>query len=73
MVIQLLLLEALHVHPVEVLTLTLPEPAEEENVLFVGDMLYVQDTLPSCVTVKVFPAMVIVPVRELVPEFDDTE
>ena len=72
MVIQVLLLVAVQGHPVVAVTLTRPEPAEEVSDSLVGDMLYVQDT-PSWVTVKVLPAMVIVPVRELVLEFDETE
>jgi len=32
-----------------------------------------QDGAPSCVTVKIFPAMVVFPVLELVLEFDETE
>ena len=38
----------------------------------VGEMEYVQ-VIPFCVTVKVCPAMVIVPVRWLVPVLADTE
>ena len=55
-----------------VVTPTLPVPPLEVKDLLVGEMVYVQE-IPSCVTVKACPAMVIVPVRGLVPVLADTE
>ena len=56
----------------DAVTLTLPVPPLELKDLLVGEMEYVQE-IPSCVTVKVCPAIVIVPVRGLVPVLADTE
>ena len=58
------LLAAVQLQPVPAVTLTVPVAAADD-VRFdeVGEMLKVQGT-PACVTVKVWPPMVIVPVRE---------
>jgi len=68
MLIHAALLAAVHAHPAEEVTPTLPEPPAPEKELSEGEMLYVQDR-PACVRVKVFPAMVSIPVRELAPVF----
>ena len=61
MVIQLVLLTAVHAHPVCVVTETLSVPASLSTVLFAGEMLYVHGAL--CETVTLCPATVSVPVR----------
>ena len=62
-----LLLVALQLHPVPAVTATLPVVATDD-VRFddVGEIVNVQGA-PACVTVYVFPPIVIVPVREVVP------
>jgi hypothetical protein len=71
MVIQLALLVAVHEQPAPAVTLTLPVPAVYAYEALVGEIEYVQDPAPACVTVKVFRAIVIVPVR-LLPVFAAT-
>jgi len=71
-VIQVALLTAVQPHPVPVVTVTLPTAAEgvvrfEED----GEMVVPQGA-PGCVTVKVCPPMVIVPVRDVADVFDAT-
>jgi len=61
MVIQESLLVAVHAQPVAVVTLTLPVPLEAEKFWLVG--LIVNEQPELCVTVNVWPAIVIVPVR----------
>ncbi len=61
MVIQASLLAAVHAHPVAVVTLTEPDPPPAGTVCEVG--LRVNEQPELWVTVKVWPAMVIVPVR----------
>lgn len=51
-------------------TVTLPLPPDVSKLRLVGDIEYVQ-AVPSCVTVNVCPAIVIVPVRELVLVFSE--
>ena len=63
---------AVHVHPLEAVTDTEPVPPFEVNDCEVGEMEYEQDVAPDCVTVKVLPAIVMDPVRELVLELDAT-
>jgi len=60
------LLTAVQLQPVPAVTVTVPVVATDD-VRFddVGAMVNVQGT-PACVTVKVCPPIVIVPVRELV-------
>ena len=65
MLIQVALLVAVQLQPVRVVTLTVPLPLLDENSWLVGEIEKVQGT-PPCVTVKVWPAIVSVPVRELV-------
>src|SRR5437899_1397729 len=61
------LLVAVHAHPVDVDTSTWPEPPAGSAVPELGLKLKVQpppgEAVPAWVTVKVWPAMVIVPVR----------
>ena len=64
-VIQLALLATVHAHALVVVTVVLPVPPAATTLCDVGDRLKLQ--LPACDTVKVCPAMVSVPVRELVP------
>ncbi len=60
-VIQVSLLSAVHAQPVAVVTLTLPVPPLAVRVWLVG---LIENEQPlACVTVKVWPATVIVPVR----------
>ena len=59
------LLTAVQLQPARVVTLTEPLPPLDENDWLGGDIEKVQGT-PPCVTVKVWPAIVSVPVRELV-------
>ena len=69
MVIQPTLLAAVQLHPVPAVTVTVPVAAADvARFDDVGEMLNVQGA-PACVTVKVFPAMVSVPLREVVPVF----
>lgn len=56
------LLDADHAQPLEAETLTLPVPPVSLNDWLVGEITKLQLT-PVCVTVKVCPATVIVPVR----------
>ena len=65
MLIQAALVVAIHAQPAPAVTPTLPLPALEINEAVVGVIAYVQGA-PLCVTVNVWPAIVIVPVRELV-------
>jgi len=72
-VIQLALLVALQLQPVPAVTVTAPVAAAAV-VRFedVGEMLMLQGA-PGCVTVKVCPPMIIVPVREVPAVFPATE
>jgi hypothetical protein len=72
MVIQLALLVAVQLHPAEAVTVTLAVEAPAPTEMLVASIEYVHPA-PACVTVKVCPAMVIVPVRELVLVFAETE
>jgi hypothetical protein len=62
---------AVHEQPVSVSTLKVPVVASLEIDVVTGESAYVQ-VWPACVTVKVWPPAVIVPVRELVPGFAAT-
>ena len=66
------LLAAVHAQPVPAVTVTVPVVAADE-VRFddVGAMVKVHGA-PACVTVKVCPPIVIVPLREVVPVFAAT-
>ena len=64
-VIQASLLTAVQLQPVPAVTLTVPVVAEDVGFDDVGAIVNVQGA-PACVTVKVCPPIVIVPVRELV-------
>lgn len=72
MVIHAALLVAVHEQPVGDVMETLPVPALAVKVLLVEDMEKLHEA-PLWVTVKVFPATAIVPVRELVLLFCATE
>ena len=66
-VIHASLLAAVQLQPVPAVTVTVPVVATDEARLEdVGEMVNVQGA-PACVTVKVWPPIVIVPVREVVP------
>jgi hypothetical protein len=64
-VTQLAPLVAVHAQPVVVVTATLPVPPAAEVACVSGEMLNEQPK-PDCVTVKAFPAIVSVPVRDVV-------
>ena len=72
MLIQVALLVAVQLQPVKVVTLTVPLPPSDVNDWLGGEIEKVQGT-PPCVTVKVWPAIVIVPVRALVLVLATTE
>ncbi len=67
-----MLLVAFQGQPLGAFTLTLPVPPVTVNGLLVGEMEYLHDTA-SWFTVKVLPAMVIVPDLELLRLFAATE
>jgi hypothetical protein len=71
-VIQDTLFVAVHVHPLWVVTLTLPVPPDELNDWLVGEIVKAQD-IPCWVMVKVCPAIVRVPVLWLVDVLVETE
>jgi hypothetical protein len=64
-------LDAVQLQPLAVVTFTVPVPADPVTDAVVGDTLKVQGT-PACVTVKVTPAIVSVPVRDDVEVFAAT-
>ena len=72
MLIQGTLLVAVQLQPLEVVTLTVLLPPSDVNKPLVGEIVKVQD-MPPCVTVKVWPAIVSVPVRVLVLVLAATE
>lgn len=73
-VIQLALLTAVHTQAVVVVTFTLPGPPVASNDRLMGERVKVQPPdAPDWVTVNVSPAIVIVPIREVVPGFVATE
>ena len=59
------LLTAVQLHPVPAATVTVPVVADDVGLDEVGEIVNVQGT-PAWVTVKVWPPIVMVPVRELV-------
>ena len=65
------LLTAVQLQPVPAVTLTVPVVAEDVGFNDVGAMVKVQGA-PAWVTVKVWPPIVIVPVREVVLVFAAT-
>ena len=66
-VIQVALLVDVQLQPLPAVTVNEPLAASEDGRLFdVGEIVNVHET-PACVTVNVLPAIVNVPVRELVP------
>ena len=70
--IQPTLLVAVQLQPVPAVTVTVPVVAADVVRLEdVGAMVNVHGA-PACVTVKVLPAIVIVPVRDVVPVFAAT-
>ena len=71
-VIQLTLLAAVHEQPVPAVIVTLPVLAVSATVAEVGATVKVQGA-PLCVIVTVWPAMVMVPVRDVVDVFAATE
>jgi len=67
-------LTAVHGQPAPAVTVTAIDVAAPVIELEAGEMEYVQFAgMPDCVIVKVCPAIVSVPVRELVDEFVATE
>lgn len=65
-VIHASLLVAFQPHPVEALTVTMLEAPDVPTVVDDGERAETQET-PTCVTVNVWPPIVIVPVRDVVP------
>jgi hypothetical protein len=70
MVIQLTLLTAVQLHAPDTVTFTVPVPPLLLNDLRVGDIE--NEQLPAWFTVKVWPAMLSVPVREPFVKFSLT-
>jgi hypothetical protein len=70
-VIQAALLEAVHEQPVAAVTGTLPVQPEALTFTDAGEIVGVQGR-PACVTVKVFPPTLTVPVRAELPGFAAT-
>ena len=68
-VIHASLLVATQLHPVDAKTLIVPVAPVAAKLANEGDVVDTHDTVatPACVTVKVLPAIVIVPVRDDVP------
>jgi hypothetical protein len=73
MVIQEAPLEAVQEQPEPAVTLTLPLPLLELNEALVADSVYVQAVAPAWLTLNVWPAIVIVPERDVVDELVATE
>ena len=65
------LLTAVQLQPVPAVTVTVPVVADDVGFNDVGEIVKVHGT-PACVTVKVCPPIVIVPVREVVLVFAAT-
>ena len=65
------LLVAFQLQPVGAVMVTVPEPPLWSNASLVGDTAKLQGT-PGCVTVKVWPVMVSVPVRDNAVRFGAT-
>jgi hypothetical protein len=57
-------LDAVQLQPLDVVTVTVPLPPPAAKLWLVGEIVNVQDE-PGWVTVKVCPAMVSVPVRDV--------
>jgi hypothetical protein len=68
---QAALLLVVHAHPVAAVTVTVPVPAAAATLADAGAIVGAQG-VPACVTVKVLPAIVSVPVRLVVPAFAAT-
>ena len=71
--IQAALLEAVQLQLVPAVTVALAVPPLDANEAVVGEMEYVQPAAAASVTVNVCPAMVNVPVREVVLVLAATE
>ena len=65
-VIHVALLDAVHAHPAPAVTVTVPLVATDVLSVAAEGRIVNEHGAPGCVIVKVFPAIVIVPVRELV-------
>lgn len=63
------LLSAVHAHVGPADTVLLPEPPSEVNDRVVGEIKVLQGAGAPCVTMKLVPAIVMVPVRVVVPVF----
>ena len=70
-VIQAALLVAVHAHPLPAVTVTVPLTVVEATLADAGAIVGVHGA-PACVTVKVLPAIVTVPVRDVAPVFAAT-
>lgn len=70
-VIQPALLVAVQLHPALAVTATVPVPVVEAALAEAGEIVGVHGT-PACVTVNVLPAIVMVPVRDVLPGFAAT-
>ena len=57
------LLDAVQLHPVPAVTVTVPLTVVEAGLALVGEIEYVHEVEPACVTLNDCPAMVRVPVR----------
>jgi len=64
-------LEAVQVHPADVVTATVPLPPDGGSVWLVGEIVNVHEDV-GCITVYVWPAIVMVPVRFVAPVFAAT-
>jgi hypothetical protein len=68
MLSQVSVVAAAHVQPIGAVTVTSVFPPAAENVCAPGEIVCVQGT-PSCVALNVLPAIVIVPLRGVMPGF----
>ena len=71
MLIHVALLVAVHAQPLAAVTVTVPVIPAAVTFADVGEIVEVQGA-PACVTVKVFPPIVRVPVRDVVAVFGAT-
>jgi hypothetical protein len=66
------LLDAVQAHPGDVVTATVPAPPAAANAWLPGAIVK-EHEVAGCVIVNIFPAIVIVPLREMVPVLAVTE
>ena len=70
-VIHAALLVAVHAHPLPAVTVTVPLTIVEATLADAGEIVGVHGA-PACVTVNELPAIVMVPVRDVLPGFAAT-